>query len=124
MDRSIAVGPLIKADRGLSGINPSVQQRHSVWDYHTCGSGINPGTDMGTRDKGAPKVQCRKGGGVYWPSASQDFAPMSPRGLLTFADQQFGKVGSKVQRRLRLLNHTSFFFYVTREFFLCFPTSD
>lgn len=63
-DRNTAVGPLIKADWGLSTVSPCVQQRHSVWDYHTCGSGINPSRDMGTRDKGAPTVQCRKGGGA------------------------------------------------------------
>lgn len=58
-----AVAPLIKADWGLSTVSPSVQQPHSVWDYHTCGSGINPSRDMGTRNQRAPKVQCRKGGG-------------------------------------------------------------
>lgn len=58
-----AVDPLIKADWGLSTVSPSVQQPHSVWDYHTCGSGINPSRDMGTRNQTAPKVQYRKGGG-------------------------------------------------------------
>ncbi|KAM7380933.1 hypothetical protein PAMP_004201 [Pampus punctatissimus] len=53
-NRSPAVGPLIKADCGLGTVSPSVQQPHFVWDYHTCGSGINPSRDMGTRDKMAP----------------------------------------------------------------------
>lgn len=56
-------GPLIKADWGLSTVSPSVQQRHSVWDYHTCGSGINPSRDMGTRNRGLLQSSVQRGGG-------------------------------------------------------------
>lgn len=51
LKRSAAVVPVIKADWGPVAVNPCVQQGHSVWDYHTCGSGINPTRDMGTRDR-------------------------------------------------------------------------
>lgn len=90
--RTQLLGPLIKADWGLSTVSPSVQQRHSVWDYHTCGSGINPSRDMGTRDQGAPKVQCRKGGGVRW----------HPKTLPPWAHvgQQVGKVGIRCREAL------------------------
>lgn len=59
---------LIKADWGLSTVSPCVQQGHSVWDYHTCGSGINPSRDMGTRNKRLPRMaalpECMLG---VWP---------------------------------------------------------
>ncbi|KAK5861506.1 hypothetical protein PBY51_022897 [Eleginops maclovinus] len=67
--------PLIKADWGLSSVSPSVQQAQSVWDYHTCGSGINPIRDMGTRDKKAPKIQGKKGGGPYCVAHPRTVAP-------------------------------------------------
>lgn len=54
-----AVGPPDQSGLRPEPARPAVQQDHSVQDYHTCGSGINPSTDMGTRaqDGGQPHHQ-------------------------------------------------------------------
>lgn len=108
-NRSPAVGPPIKADWGLGTVSPGVQQPHSVWDYHTCGSGINPSRDMGTRDKTAPNVQCRN------KRRRNQLHPrmLPPWGLLvlfflTFVDQKVGNVGGR-SRTILALNHTNWF---------------
>lgn len=78
VDQQEAFGPLIKAGQGLSTVRPSVQHQHSAWDYYTHGSGINPNTDMGTRDK-----RGRRGALLKWIL-----------GLLQLPDQQVGLVSN------------------------------
>lgn len=81
-----AVGPAIKVYWGLSTVSHSDQQQSSVWDYHTCGSGINPCRDMGTRGKRAPRLSAeREEGCTDW--VSQNFAPISPRSHVIQQDE-------------------------------------
>lgn len=80
--------PLIKADRDLNTVSLAVQQRHSVWDYHTCGSGINPSRDMGTRDQGGSEGPAQKG--RRGELTCQDSAPPPHE---VHVVQQVGQVG-------------------------------
>lgn len=79
-------GTLIKADWGLSTVSPRVQQRHSVWDYHTCGSGINPSRDMGTRNRGLQQSSVQREGG------GGDIPGLCPHEPKVDVDQLVGEV--------------------------------